>query len=138
MDVLSGYADALILKIKYSGEFGDAVFYRGYDGEPAPSYPDGLSVCVSIGEIVKEKSFLSIYKRKKKTEYEAVLNFKVSAPSESSGLSCFCERLERALRDCDCGCVTKSGISAAKYDADLDAVYRIVTLQVRKYAGDSA
>ena len=127
MDVLSGYADALILKIKYSGEFGDAVFY-----------PDGLSVCVSIGEIVKEKSFLSIYKRKKKTEYEAVLNFKVSAPSESSGLSCFCERLERALRDCDCGCVTKSGISAAKYDADLDAVYRIVTLQVRKYAGDSA
>ena len=78
MDVLSGYADALILKIKYSGEFGDAVFYRGYDGEPAPSYPDGLSVCVSIGEIVKEKSFLSIYKRKKKTEYEAVLNFKVT------------------------------------------------------------
>lgn len=128
---LSEYIDSLIFAVKKGGSFSDAVFYRSYDGVPAPSEPDGFSVCVGIGKYERRRRFLSIYKKREHTLINAELTFRVSAPADAGGLSVFCERLESALRLAAGGEVLKSSVSAAAYSADLNAVYRLVTLNAR-------
>ena len=129
--LLSEYIDSLILEVKKGGKFSNAVFYRAYDGQPAPSEIQGFSVCVGIGKSERKKKYLSIYRTRRRIALNAELEFRVSAPADAGGLAVFCERLEKALRHAGGDSVTNSIISAPAYNADINAVYRVITLYAR-------
>ena len=126
MSDITQFLDSLIRNIKATGEFEDAVFYRAFDGLPIPSVPEDFSVCVEIGRVTRKPKFLSIYRRNR-TQITAELEFKVSAATDTQGLTVFCGRLEGAIaREVT---AIKTEIGAVAYDEDMNAVYRIVKVQ---------
>ncbi len=127
------YLDSLILKVKASNEFKDAVFYRAYDGAPAPTNAKGFTVCVGSAAITRERRFLSIYKKRRRTLQTAEFELRVSSSGGAQGLCVFCERLEKKLCAAAPYSVMQSQIGPMRYDRSFDAVYRVITLKVRRY-----